>query len=207
MTYFYIVVEYYLIGPVNKKGAFMNEGKKSADAMAEDIRRGDYSDFKRLLHLCAYIPKDSLEEAIKQGYEKEDIYQESVIAFLHALHTYDKTRGAGFCTYASVCIKNHILSLLRSGRRQKNVALVDYISIEDADLISESDPEEEWIEKEELMDMKKQILSVLSAFEGEVLKLYLKGFSHKSIGEKLGRTEKSVGNAISRIRKKLRTEL
>ena len=41
----------------------------------------------------------------------------------------------------------------------------------------------------------------------EVLKLYLGGFSYKAIAEKLGKTEKSIGNALSRIRKKLRTEI
>ena len=55
--------------------------------------------------------------------------------------------------------------------------------------------------------MKKRIFEVLSEFELEVLRLYLNGFSYKIIGEKLGKTEKSVGNALSRVRKKLRTEI
>ena len=57
------------------------------------------------------------------------------------------------------------------------------------------------------IDMKKRIFGILSEFEREVLRLYLGGFSYRSIGEKLGKTEKSVGNALSRIRKKLRTEI
>ena len=55
--------------------------------------------------------------------------------------------------------------------------------------------------------MKKRIFEVLSEFELEVLKLYLGGLSYKSIGEKLGKSEKSIGNALSRVRKKLRTEI
>ena len=58
--------------------------------MAEKIRSGDYNDFGKLLHLCAYIPKETFIAAEKLGYEKEDIYQESVVAFLHALHSYDE---------------------------------------------------------------------------------------------------------------------
>ncbi|MBQ7937686.1 MAG: sigma-70 family RNA polymerase sigma factor [Oscillospiraceae bacterium] len=184
----------------------MNKSVKSIEAMAEEIRRGDYTDFGKLLHLCAYIPKETLDEALKQGYEKEDIYQESVIAFLHALHTFDEDRGAGFRTYASLCIRNHLVSLLRSGRRQKNAAMLDYVSIDEADVVFGGDPEEDWIEKEEFSDLKKRIFSALSNFEGEVLRLYLNGFSYKAIGEKLGKTEKSVGNALSRVRKKLRSE-
>ena len=175
--------------------------------MAEKIRGGDYNDFGKLLHLCAYIPKETFSVAEKLGYEKEDIYQESVLAFLYALHSYDEKKGAGFRTFASVCIRNHISSILRSGQRQKNFAMVDYVPIEEIDLASKNEPEADWIEKETFSNMKKRIFEILSEFELEVLRLYLNGFSYKIIGEKLGKTEKSVGNALSRVRKKLRTEI
>ncbi len=175
--------------------------------MAEKIRGGDYKDFGKLLHLCAYIPKETFSAASKLGYEKEDIYQESVVAFLRALHSYEKDGKASFKTFASVCIKNHISSILRSGQRPKNSAMIDYIPIEDIDIASKNEPESDWIEKEALFDMKKRIFEILSEFEKEVLRLYLGGFSYKAIGEKLGKTEKSVGNALSRVRKKLRTEI
>jgi RNA polymerase sporulation-specific sigma factor len=85
--------------------------------------------------------------------------------------------------------------------------MMDYIPIDDVDLASKSEPETDWIEKETFSNMKKRIFEVLSEFELEVLKLYLGGLSYKSIGEKLGKTEKSIGNALSRVRKKLRTEI
>ena len=185
----------------------MCKNKNSVEAMAEKIRSGDYNDFGKLLHLCAYIPKETFLAAEKLGYEKEDIYQESVVAFLHALHSYDEKNGAGFRTFASVCIKNHISSILRTGNRLKNIAMMDYIPIDDVDLASKSEPETDWIEKETFSNMKKRIFEVLSEFELEVLKLYLGGLSYKSIGEKLGKTEKSIGNALFRVRKKLRTEI
>ena len=179
----------------------------SVEVMAEKIREGDYNDFGKLLNLCAYIPKETFSEAQKLGYEKEDILQESVVAFLHALHSYDEKKGAGFRTFAAVCIRNHIASILRSGQRPKNSAMLNYVSIDDIDLASKSEPETDWIEKESLFNMKKRIFEVLSEFELEVLRLYLSGFSYKAIGEKIGKTEKSVGNALSRVRKKLRTEI
>jgi len=183
----------------------MSKGEKSIETMADDIRRGEYDDFGKLLNLCAYIPKEIFTEALKFGYEKEDIYQESVIAFLHALKNFDKNKGTGFRTYASVCIKNHIVSLIRSGNRVKSQAMIDYVPIDDIDIMSEKGPESEWIEKEAFYDIKKRIANVLSDFEFEVLKLYLAGYSYRKIGEKLCKTEKSVSNALSRIRKKLRS--
>jgi RNA polymerase sporulation-specific sigma factor len=186
---------------------FMCKKEVSVEVMAEKIREGDYNDFGKLLNLCAYIPKETFSEAQKLGYEKEDILQESVVAFLHALHSYDEKKGAGFRTFAAVCIRNHIASILRSGQRSKNSAMLNYVSIDDIDLASKSEPETDWIEKESLFNMKKRIFEVLSEFELEVLRLYLSGFSYKAIGEKIGKTEKSVGNALSRVRKKLRTEI
>lgn len=183
----------------------MCEVKKSTESMAEKIRGGDYGDFGKLLHLCAYIPENAIAEAKKLGYEKEDIYQETVLAFLRALHSYVPGGEAGFRTFASVCIKNHIASILRSGNRPKNSAMVDYVPIDDIDLASKNEPESDWIEKEAFFNMKKQISDALSGFEYEVLRLYLGGLSYKDIGKKLGKTEKSVGNALSRVRKKLRS--
>lgn len=185
----------------------MCENKKSTESMAEKIRGGDYTDFGKLLHLCAYIPEKTLAEAKKLGYEKEDIYQETVLAFLRALHSYDENGKAGFRTFASVCIKNHIASILRSGGRARNSAMVDYVPIDDIDLASKNEPENDWIEKEAFFNMKKRITDVLSGFEYDVLRLYLGGHSYSDIGIKLGKTEKSVGNALSRVRKKLRSEI
>lgn len=185
----------------------MCKSEKTIEAMAEDIRGGNYSDFGKLMQLCAYIPAGTLEEARRFGYEDEDVYQEAGIAFLYALQSYDRKRGAGFRTYASACIRNHIASLLRKVQRPKNSAMTDYVSIDDIDIVSKNGPESDWIEKEAFFEMKKRILCVLSDFEFEVLRLYLNGFSYKTIGEKTGRTEKSVSNALSRARKKLRSEI
>ena len=185
----------------------MCKNEESIESMAEKIRGGDYSDFGKLLHLCAWIPKETFSAAEKIGYEKEDIYQESVLAFLRALHSYDDKKGAGFRTFACVCIRNHLASILRSTGKAKNAPMADYISIDEIELVSEGGPETDWIEKEAFSDMKKRISALLSDFEREVLRLYLGGLSYRSIGEKLGKTEKSVGNALSRIRKKIRTEI
>ena len=118
-----------------------------------------------------------------------------------------KHRAAGFRTYASVCIKNHIVSLLRNGQRAKHSALLDYVSIDEIDIESKNQPETDWIEKEAFFDIKKQIIKVLSGFELEALRLYLYGFSYKDIAEKLEKSEKSVSNALSRVRKKLRAAI
>ncbi len=185
----------------------MSKPEKSIEAMAEEIRGGNYADFGKLLRLCAYIPEEYIESAAKLGYEEEDVLQEAGIAFIHALHSYDKSKGAGFRTYASVCIKNHIASLLRSSKKNENSPMANYLSIDEIEVPSKTALEEDWIEKETFLDTQKRILTTLSPLEFEVLKLYLNGFSYKIIGEKLEKTEKAVSNALFRIRKKLRKAL
>ncbi|HIV02578.1 MAG TPA: helix-turn-helix domain-containing protein, partial [Candidatus Aphodoplasma excrementigallinarum] len=41
----------------------------------------------------------------------------------------------------------------------------------------------------------------------DVLRLYLDGKSYQEISEELGRTSKSIDNALQRIKKKLETQL
>jgi len=46
------------------------------------------------------------------------------------------------------------------------------------------------------------LYKVLSAFESKVLSFYLEGMSHTEIAAKMDKNEKSIDNAIQRIRNK-----
>ena len=50
--------------------------------------------------------------------------------------------------------------------------------------------------------MQKEYVKLLSKYEMDVLKLYLRGLSYVEIASELGKTEKSIDNAVQRIRKK-----
>jgi RNA polymerase sporulation-specific sigma factor len=52
-------------------------------------------------------------------------------------------------------------------------------------------------------DLFATIRTALSAYEQEVLNLYLQGMDYHRIAKELGRPEKSVDNALQRIRTKL----
>ena len=60
--------------------------------------------------------------------------------------------------------------------------------------------------QEKLGGILEKINTLLSRYEHRVLELYLNGQSYGQIAEELGKSEKSVDNAIQRIRKKLSTE-
>ena len=67
----------------------------------------------------------------------------------------------------------------------------------------EEDPEKLLIAREQIEDRNARIKKELSKLEQQVLKLYLQGLSYDEIAEQLGKTEKSIDNALQRIRGKL----
>ena len=63
------------------------------------------------------------------------------------------------------------------------------------------------IKKESLQSLKKTISKCLSEKEKQVLELYLAGESYANIADKLKMSQKSVDNALQRIRRKLRKHI
>ena len=60
------------------------------------------------------------------------------------------------------------------------------------------------IEKEKFKEFKEQLWNKLSNMEKKVLQLYLEGNNYTSIAHMLGKSDKSIDNALSRIRQKLK---
>ena len=69
---------------------------------------------------------------------------------------------------------------------------------------SEESPEELFIDRENVEVLERTIEKELSAFEKQVLDLYITGMRTAQIARVLGRDATSTDNALSRIRSKLR---
>jgi len=143
------------------------------------------------------------------GADFEDIIQEGMIGVVNAISQFDAARHASFRTFAASCIRNRIYSAIRKSRRGKNLPLNESVSIETA-LVSQMslptvipDPAENLINDESYTELKGEVAKLLSKFEKRVLDLYLEGLSYAEISEKVSKPEKSVDNAVQRIRKKL----
>ena len=67
-------------------------------------------------------------------------------------------------------------------------------------------PEEMMLRKEELNDYYKMLDQNLSKFEKQVMYHYLNGETYTTIAKKLGKSDKSIDNAIQRIRRKIRND-
>ncbi|MBE7087664.1 MAG: sigma-70 family RNA polymerase sigma factor [Clostridiales bacterium] len=140
------------------------------------------------------------------GIDTEDLIQDGMIAFYKAIRTFSPNGGANFKTYANTCIKNAMLSTLRRYNNTKNIPLLNYVPLdENLQIAVTSDPQDAVINSESLQEFYIKCKESLSKLEFEILKLYLEGYIYLDIALKIGKKEKSVDNAIQRIRKKIKT--
>lgn len=154
------------------------------------------------------------------GADNDDIIQEGMIGLFKAIKNYDINKDSSFKTFADMCIKRQILSAVKASNRQKHIPLNSSMSFdrqifeddsekEAYDIIDVDDgqnPEDIFIKAEEIKDMHNKIELLLSDFERRVLNLYLSGRSYQEIGALLDKSEKSVDNALQRLKRKLESE-
>lgn len=151
------------------------------------------------------------------GGDSDDLIQEGMIGLFKAVRDYDSGRDASFSTFAELCVSRQMYTAVQASTRKKHMPLNTYISLygtqgeaEEAELMnaipadSEKSPEELFIDRENVEVLERTIEKELSAFEKQVLDLYITGMRTAQIARVLGRDAKSTDNALSRIRSKLR---
>lgn len=170
-----------------------------------DAQSGDQTAFEELLD--RYMPLiRALSSRVSRSYEdREDLQQTAIIAFLHAVEQYNAERSdaASFGTYATYCIKNAMISELRSIQKRDHTILLEDNELADAE-DTEGDPASKIIEEEDYRTLTENISRALSPYENRIWWLYLSGRTAKEIAVQMNKDEKSVHNAIFRIRRKLR---
>ena len=179
--------------------------------LIELVRKGNSEAFSKLVDiynpllkkiLFLYTTDDMSDEDI------EDLGQEELIAFYRAaLNFNSKQVEVEFGLYAKICVTNSMISYKRAARKKSNE--IAYVGDEELNLISdpESEPAKFFEQKESERILGEQIEKTLSQYENEVWGYYVNGYSSKEIASKLSSSEKSIDNAIFRIRRKLKTLL
>ena len=151
------------------------------------------------------------------GADREDIIQEGMIGLFKAVRDY-KESGASFRSFAELCITRQIITAIKTATRQKHQPLNNYISLskpafddEDKDktlldiffVTAKENPEDIVLNNEKYDFLSEKVSSVLSKFEMDVFGKYIQGYPYTKIAKILNKSEKSVDNAIQRIKKKL----
>ncbi|MBE5039730.1 RNA polymerase sporulation sigma factor SigH [Ructibacterium gallinarum] len=151
------------------------------------------------------------------GADREDLVQEGMIGLFKAVRDFDPTKQASFRGFAEMCIKRQLITAVKTAARQKHMPLNSYVSLsspvyEDesertlVDMLAEReavDPEEMFLRREKAEALEAEIAQKLSALEQTVLSLHLGGMNYQEIAVELGRSPKSIDNALQRIKRKL----
>lgn len=138
---------------------------------------------------------------------REDLRQEASLVFYNSILTYDlEQREVEFGLYAKICITNGLVSYLRR-LKPRNEILLGELEAEKTSAEDQEDPSVAILERERVRALYTVIRGALSDYEYRVWSLYMSGRSAAEIGRDVDKDEKSVSNAIYRIRKKLRKEL
>ena len=178
--------------------------------LIELVVSGNSDAFTELVEIYNPLLKKILNAYTTEEMSKEDVEdlsQEELIAFYRAIINFDKEQNdVEFGLYAKICITNSMISYKRAAAKKSNESLIG-----DEEMNSITDPEGEvpkfFEMRESERELGQQIQKTLSGYENEVWSYYVNGCSTKEIAIKLNSNEKSIDNAIFRIRKKLKTLL
>ena len=157
--------------------------------------------YNRLVRMCA-------RPYFLAGGDSEDLIQEVMLGLWKAVRDYVPDRGASFKTFAQTCVKNSMLTAVKTAAGKHHIPLNDSVPFETllfdrGEQLAVSDPETMYIDQEATQAQLDQFYSKLSGFEAKVLDLFLNGLSYAEIADQVDRPAKSVDNAVQRIRRKL----
>lgn len=169
------------------------------------VRSGDNLAFEKLCEI--YTPlinsmSRSFASTSPEANMDDDYLQESKMAFYSAIMSFDTAQdGVTFGLYAKNCIRNRLITFSRKAKSKKRRQLK-------AEMSETQDSTQDKVVRDAL---KKEFLSLaedlLSDYEMKIFKMYISGLRAKEISAKMGKSEKSVNNAIFRIRSKIKKKI
>ena len=185
----------------------------SDEELIEKLRQGEDDITDYILEKYKPLVRKKTNAMYLIGGETEDLIQEGMIGLFKAIRDYKPDKDASFYHFAELCINRQLYSALEASNRKKHQPLNSYISLSEqehpdavaAELLvdKESGPEQTVIEQEVWEEYKKRLAQKLSRMENQVLQYYLDGNHYIQIAEMMGKSPKSIDNALQRIRQKI----
>lgn len=173
-------------------------------------KHGDQQAFASLLSRYTPMLEATLQKIRSPHMTDEDmkdLRQEAYLSFYRALLHYDLDQDAvSFGLFAKICVTNGLCSAVRK-MKHLNGALVLSLDEWNEQMDERTDPSAHLIEQENFNALYAIIEQTLSPLENQIWRLYIQGKTAPNIAAIIDKNEKTVHNAIYRIRKKLRTAL
>ena len=183
------------------------------EELIEKLRAGESGVMDFLLEKYKYLVRKKANAVFLLGGDTDDLVQEGMIGLFKAVRDFDCSQGS-FYYFADLCIGRQIYHAIEAASRKKHGPLNSYISLSEdasdtsgvplAESISwrEDNPEQILIERENVAQFLEEIRANLSPLEQKVLTDYLDGMNYRQIAEKWNKPEKSIDNALQRIKSK-----
>ena len=156
------------------------------------------------------------------GMDKEDMAQEARIGLWSAIQDFDEKNGVPFGAFANLVVKRHLMTVITAANRGKHNILNSAASIDKAfspsarasetvtlgDILPEPslNPEDRFLAVEGAKGLGTLAKQILSKGEQATFSAFMAGTHYQ--GKEQGTPEyKAVDNALSRVKRKLRTAL
>lgn len=193
----------------------------SDEELVETAQQGDDGAAEYLFTKYRSIILSKAKSYFIAGADRDDIMQEGLIGLHKGIRDFRPTKGASFRPFAEMCITRQVITAVKAASRQKHAPLNYYLSLDkpiytdgtDRQLIDilpdqqVTDPEEVFLVREELDDVRNSLRAMLSEFEYRVFLLYLREQSYREIAYVLETTSKAVDNALCRVKRKIEEKI
>lgn len=183
-----------------------------------DFRNGDSKIMDYIMVKYKSMVRKKARAMYLIGGENEDLIQEGMIGLIKAVRDYNPSQGASFASFADLCVSRQMYTAIEASKRKKHIPLNSYISLYEVgaasdeerkvpliDIIEpevETNPEVLYFGKEFTEAFVEELKESLSALENHVLYLHLLGTDYRTIADLLGKSPKTIDNALQRIRNK-----
>lgn len=185
----------------------------SDEEAVQRAKRGDERAVECLLLRYRPLIENKARTFYLLGADQEDVIQEGMIGLFKAICDFQSERRSKFRPFAELCITRQIITAIKTANRQKHIFLNGYVSLNQA-LCDESNSvlmdvlsDDSCTNLEETVVNRKLPLEIvpnlLSFLEAKVLKCYLEGKSYQEISHELHCGQKSIDNALQRVKKKI----
>ncbi|MDR2157681.1 MAG: sigma-70 family RNA polymerase sigma factor [Clostridiales Family XIII bacterium] len=205
----------------DKPGKYRREKYESCgeEALCKLAGDGDEVALERLFRIYRDVIKSKANLYFLMGGDKDDLIQEGMIGLFGAIMNYREEREASFRTFADLCIGRQMITAVKSADRLKHSPLNSSVSIhnpaENRDARERASIEETFVDRnihtpEEALLIKDQMerieqasAKLFSKLELSVWNGYKMGRTYTEIARSMGKSPKTIDNALQRMKKKV----
>ena len=182
------------------------------EKLCELLQAGNRLAEEVLADRCHRLVRSCSRPYFLAGGDSEDLLQEGMFGMIKAMREYDTQHETAFRTFAETCIRRRLYTVIKAASSGKHLPLNQSVPLNPSFFDTNSsfaqvDPEDILIDMEKTINLLENARKQLSKLEEKILGYYLDGLTYSEIAKTVGKSAKSVDNAVQRIRRKIARQL